>query len=281
MKKRISRFLHTSPVFDIINLTIPRRFNGKRFRIPVIKSMGWENVFMPEMWMVELLEKILPLRDGSFIDVGANVGQTLLKLRSVSGTTEYIGFEPNPVCFFYLKELMQANMLGNVRLFPVGISNRCGFADLNLYSDSPVDSSATMVSDFRPAQPVFRRMAVPINTAESIECIATIPRISIIKIDVEGGELDVIESFSGSIKKHRPFLLIEILPVYDEKNRARKDRQEAIEKQIAGFHYDLFRVEKSPQDTLRGLSKITSIGIHGDLTKCDYLCVPKETAVTL
>lgn len=39
---------------------------------------------MTEMWMVEVLKHLLLLKPGTFIDIGANIGQTLLKLRAVS-----------------------------------------------------------------------------------------------------------------------------------------------------------------------------------------------------
>ena len=41
-----------------------------------------------------------------FIDVGVNVGQTLLKLKSISSEINYLGFEPNPNCVNYLKNLI-------------------------------------------------------------------------------------------------------------------------------------------------------------------------------
>ena len=48
--------------------------------------------------MIDILKIVLPIENKKFIDVGVNIGQTLLKLKSVSSEIDYIGFEPNPIC---------------------------------------------------------------------------------------------------------------------------------------------------------------------------------------
>jgi len=50
--------------------------------------------------MIDLLKKILLLKDGVFIDIGMNLGQTLIKLKCVDPNIRYFGFEPNPGCVY-------------------------------------------------------------------------------------------------------------------------------------------------------------------------------------
>jgi hypothetical protein len=62
---------------------------------------------MSELWMIDLLKIVLPIGNKSFVDVGINVAQTLLKLKSVSPEINYIGFEPNPVYTNYGAKLIK------------------------------------------------------------------------------------------------------------------------------------------------------------------------------
>ncbi len=68
-----------------LNLVTGIRIRQHRFKIPIIGGVGMTNVSTSERWMVSLLERLGPFfanNPGAFIDVGVNVGQTLLKLRS-------------------------------------------------------------------------------------------------------------------------------------------------------------------------------------------------------
>ncbi len=103
------RLLKQTSLLEKLNLTLTFCINSVPFRIPIIRGIGDQNAFMTEMWMVEVLKRLLPLKPGTFIDVGANIGQTLLKLRAVSQSTPYLGFEPNPACAAYMQELILAN----------------------------------------------------------------------------------------------------------------------------------------------------------------------------
>jgi len=85
-----------------ISFELSNTINSTNFKIPINQGTGYENVYMTEMWMVEILERLLPLNPGCFLDVGANIGQTLLKLRAVSKTTFWFGLEPNPAGWDYL-----------------------------------------------------------------------------------------------------------------------------------------------------------------------------------
>ncbi len=122
--------------------------------------MGYENIRQWELWMCHLLKKILPLKEGIFIDVGVNIGQTLLKLRSVDSSREYIGFEPNPHCVYYVEALIKENGFLNGRLIPVGLLDRDAVLELNLYSDGNTDSQASMVAELRQDK-IYRKIFVP------------------------------------------------------------------------------------------------------------------------
>jgi FkbM family methyltransferase len=86
-------------------------------------------------------KKQLPA-DGIFIDVGVNVGQTLLNFRSCY-ENPYWGFEPNPSCVYYLQTLIKKNKFKNTRIIPVGLSSQNELA--KFYIKNETDSAGTIV----------------------------------------------------------------------------------------------------------------------------------------
>ena len=75
------------------------------FKIPIFATTDFTNVFYVPNWKTDLIKRLVLPNDGAFIDVGANVGQTLLDTLNAHPMVQYIGFEPNPSCVFYLRTL--------------------------------------------------------------------------------------------------------------------------------------------------------------------------------
>lgn len=275
MNKILIRILDKLNLLPKLNLKVKSKLNNKMFRIPLFGKIGYDNLFISEPWMIELLKLVLPVSNGKFVDVGVNVGQTLIKLRSVSAEMEYIGFEPNPMCVNYVNELIKVNLIGNTEIVPVGVAENNEIGVLNFYSDTDTDSSASIVSEFRPSKKVSHKKIIPLFNLESIKNKLNIGDISILKIDVEGAELEVINSFADEITDKEPIILIEILPTYSDKNMFRIERQEKIQELLLGKGYHIYNVQKE-NDILIGIKKIKKIEIHSDLNKCDYVLVPNS-----
>jgi FkbM family methyltransferase len=276
MNKIVFRFLNKLSFLEK-KLNFNLILNDKKFKVPIVRGIGIENFYMSETWMVELLEKLLAIKQlGAFIDVGVNVGQTLLKLKSVTNRHQYIGFEPNPYCLSYLYELIELNNFRDDIIIPYGLSNEDNNIFLNFYYKNIVDSTSSIVPNFRPDQSIERKIYVQVRPMNEIKLIKDLDEIAIIKIDVEGAEMEVIEGAKKTIESKRPVLIIEILPVYKEANLFRLDRQRNIEKIMKELNYKLFRIKKTSNNRLEGLSEIKEIEIHSNLDQCDYVFVPKE-----
>jgi len=267
--------LNLLPYFNIsgaINL------NGKVFKIPVHQGIGKTNVLMSrnEKWMLNLLKKILPQNNQLFIDVGVNVGQTLMRVKSILPDMPYIGFEPNPICVNYVSTLISDNAIKNASIVPVGISNTTQIGILNFFDNSATDPSASILSDFRSQGNIKRQTYIPLFDLQTIKQSINLANVSVLKIDVEGGELEVLQSFGQLITERKPIILIEILPVYNENNKYRLERQNEVELLLKNAGYAMYRISKDNTGNLKGLEKISTIGIHSDLSKCDYIMVPSD-----
>ena len=144
--------------------------------------------------------------------------------------------------------------------------------ELDHYNESVVDSSASIIDDFRPSNEVFRKSYIASMSINDKSFLQLIKNCSIIKIDVEGSELEVLKSLYEILETYKPIVIIEILPNYSVENKDRIQRQEQIFSILKNLSFMIFRVLKSNND-FRGLKEINEIEIHNDLELCDYVLV--------
>jgi FkbM family methyltransferase len=225
--------------------------------------------------MFDLLQILMKDQKGAFVDVGANIGQTLLKVKATNSEMDYIGFEPNPACVYYLNELIKANSFERVRIIPVGLSIETGIKKLTFYNDNLDDGSASIINRFRPNNKIYKEENIPVFAYNDLAKSEKFGDISILKIDVEGAEYEVLTTLSEVVRQNKPTILIEILPVYSLELSERLDRQILIEKMLKDLDYLIFRI--FPKKETIELRQIAKIGIHSDINHCDYICLPQES----
>ena len=272
-------FIRYHVAFDI-----PLEIGSQTLKIPTMWGVGLSNFHSTEPQIEWLLEQLLQRFSGSFVDVGANIGQTLLKVLRADKNRRYIGFEVHPFCSHYLDHLIKINQLQNCVIFPVGLASKAGV--LPLLSSSPSDASATTVEGFRPTKFYSHRSHAITVRGDDIFAWMAEPAVSVIKIDVEGGEIDVIEGFEKTILKFRPCLIVEVLPSAhvledisideDERLAISENRGQRVARLLAFVgraRYTIFRV--LPSKTLVNFKSFELDGKF-DLDLCNYLLVPTE-----
>ncbi len=248
---------------------------GREFVVPIVNG---RKTYISEPWMAELIGRLFKLAPGAFIDVGVNLGQTLLKVAAADPARRYIGFEPNPACADYAAELIRANRLPYT-IVPAGLGSRAGVAQLQLYRAEDTDPSASLVEGFRDNL-VAAKAVVVLSLAELPGDLVP-DEVAIVKIDVEGGEADVIDGIEPLLRNQRPFVLVEILPAYTADNVSRLERQQRIERALAAADYKMFRIRRTAGEAFETIEPISAIGIHGDLALSDYLMAPTERVASL
>lgn len=243
------------------------------FRAPVLQG---ETVYIQETWMRDVLAKLFPVSPGTMIDVGVNLGQTLLTMRSIDRKRAYIGFEPNISCAAYVDELIRMNDLQNTTVFPVAVFDQNAALKLNFTNDNKHDSSASVVKDFRPDSPVVETRSILGIRIDQVEDIFP-DQVGVIKIDVEGAEHAVLQSLRSTIEKDRPLIVLEILPAYDDSNEQRIANNRSIEAFCNELDYRIARIGgKGKKISFEALDGIET---HGDLEKCDYVFYPAEKSI--
>ncbi|MBX2816147.1 MAG: FkbM family methyltransferase [Saprospiraceae bacterium] len=274
------RVLNKLGILSGLNFNFSMRVNGTRFLIPLRGGSGLSHLYQWEPWMITVLKQVLPASEGLFVDVGANLGQTLVNVKSIDPNRPYIGFEPNAACLYYLEHLIDANNLIDTKVLPVGLAQATGVATLSLYNPASTDGAGSIVPDFRPSNKIYGQKLVPVFKSSDLPSDWCHGKMGILKIDIEGAEYEALAQLENIISRDRPIIIIEILPVYRPENADRLERQHKIEALLQRIRYIMYRVHTKSWK-LQELHKITSIGVHDQLSDCNYVFAPIERSAEL
>jgi FkbM family methyltransferase len=274
LRRELLHLLARSGQLWRVNFSVAAAIAGRRVRIPVLFGQGPQNLALLEPGIFEALKKILAMRPGAVFDVGVNAGQTLLKIKALDWTREYVGFEISPRCCHYVDTLIEANHFASCTIVPAGLSDRSGLATLWLRSTVSLDPAATTVGDVCDGAEALRPQCAAVCRGDDAVAALNVQALAAIKIDTEGAELEVLRGLARTIERFRPFIICEMLPVGDAARpagQARWHRQHAVQALLADWNYVLFRLHSDAT-----LEPIEDIGIHHDLDLTNYLVVPEE-----
>lgn len=188
-----------------------------------------------------------------FIDCGANIGYfTFMAAALTNGKNgKVVAVEPNPYCENRLMESKKLGEYHNVDIYGLAISNCEGQLDFNISVD-PMFSSISDLNLLKFTE-TSETISVPVIKADTL--IKDLlnnknDSIRLMKIDVEGAELDVLEGMSDALSNSKvQYIFIEIHP-----------QQLAI--QGKDFNDVIELIEKS------GFKKIEKYGDWSYLYKC-------------
>lgn len=163
------------------------------------------------------IAKVLFPAGGTFVDVGAHVGLYALQLAFSNSTGRVVAVEANPKTFDTLCENISLNGLLNVEPERVAVWNSSGI-EIDLYDVKGLASGgSTGAVRIGEALQVAKAKTVTLN-----DLLAAESRVDLIKIDVEGAEVEVLQGSLDALNDFRPTLMIEMHDpylAYPEANR--------------------------------------------------------------
>jgi len=220
--------------------------------------------------------------DGVFLDVGTNLGQTLLDYVVHKKGRSYIGFEPNLICANHIRAIIAGSRLENCTLVPVALSDANGVFGLHAeWGSDPVAAEATIMSELRPGRQ-YSTQFVPALRLDDILQNITGESISFIKIDVEGAELLALRGMEKTLRNQEPWVTCEILR--RDSNASREEHAEwmaDIIGFIASIGYTAYQIIKSTDARhFSGLRAVSAFpdDVWSQATKeeNDYLLTPAD-----
>jgi FkbM family methyltransferase len=161
-----------------------------------------DRLYQPDV-LVALRNLLKP--GDTFWDVGANYGFMSLYVSRVFGNSvRTVAFEPSPVVLPYLRENITANDAA-VDVQAYGLGDRVGTAEF-FYSELG-SWNGTLLEEFAEHHCLPRKLTVPVMTIDA--AMATLPKPSVLKIDVEGAELQTLAGGEKFLSEHHPPLVVE------------------------------------------------------------------------
>lgn len=155
----------------------------------------------------------LPVEGRTVVDIGANIGDTLIYF-ALRNAKKVIGFEPYLKSYNTARKNIELNGLGErIHLFLAGCSSQVGSIRIDPNYNSDVGSQ---LREFKHG------IEIPVLTLESIVKENEIESGSILKMDCEGCEYDVILSAPTHVLRKFSYIQIE----YHHGYRNLKDKLE-------------------------------------------------------
>jgi len=183
-------------------------FRGVTFKVDISKQMGnsiyWRGAH--DWAPIFALEKLIKKGD-TILDIGANQGEYAIWAARLTGNSGQVhAYEPLTSMYGQLNDNISLNPALRITPHQMGLSDKPG--RLKLYSnDNHNEGVNTLFPDPTHESKVLEE--IELNTLDlEVERLA-LNKIDLIKIDVEGAELMVLNGGKSTIAKHRPILFLE------------------------------------------------------------------------
>ena len=191
--------------------------------------------------IILLLDRIL--KPGHVVaDVGANIGEiSLAAARRVGENGTVHSFEPMSSLFNCLVQNSGMNNLKQITPVQQGLSAAKGkamiYAQERLIKDGTTNSGLGTIYPFGGrSMPVEE---IVLNTLDHYFEETSVERLDLIKIDVEGAEYDVLRGAFHTIRKHKPYIILEL---QEETAHSAGNSAEEIRSLIASSQYDIYTI---------------------------------------
>jgi FkbM family methyltransferase len=197
-KIRLRKFAKT----ELVHLT--HRYG--RFSLYICPENGFIDNYIflygvYESFMLDIMYTHLK-KGMTFIDVGANIGQHSMYAATLVGSSGSVyAFEPIPRIYKQLTDSIAENHFSafvHPKNTALGESNK----EETLYVSSNAGGSSLVREDATVEQ-------ITVHVRRGDDELFFLPRIDMVKIDVEGYEYEVLAGMQETLKKHKPDILIE------------------------------------------------------------------------
>jgi FkbM family methyltransferase len=174
------------------------------------------------------------------IDAGANAGWITLACSAwVGAAGRVMAFEPSRREYERLAEHVRLNGLTNVETYPAALGASPGVGELRV-ADGQYSGLNTLGDRLAyDGVAVARIEPVEVDTIDAFAARRGLTRLDVMKLDVEGAELDVLRGAAETIRRFRPAIVFE---AFAPALAAHGHTTGELGDFIASLGYDLFRI---------------------------------------
>jgi FkbM family methyltransferase len=183
-------------------------FRGKKFDLhPSLAGLSEEMLMFgihEPLGTSLYLESLSP--GDHVLDVGANIGYfPLVASQAIGPSGRLLGFEPSPDVFEILKHNVQQASATNVEVFPWAIGAKNEIAQ---FHQSEVPNWGSLIRD--EALLPTRSIDVEVKRVDDVVKKFAGFHPTVLRMDVEGGELMVLAGAQEVLREYKPSLFIEV-----------------------------------------------------------------------
>ncbi len=241
-----------------------------------LASLNWVNIQSKNIENELLLIQYFLGKDSVFIDVGANLGHYIYKAEQIIESHNIHAFEPHPVLNKQLKTIFKG-----VHIYQKALSDKISTAQFKIpyFNKKEVHTRGTLKIDSREEEETsFKLIDVNISTLDTLVIENNLKKISLIKIDVEGAEFEVINGAKSLIQQYQPILIIEIEQRHHDTPIL--NFIEGLEKSgdYTCFYFDTLKKTLKSDIAFQDISVLQSQDNHGNNRKFinNFIFIPNE-----
>ena len=203
------------------------------------------NILIKGMWEPVLAEIISSfLKKGeAVIDVGANIGASTIPLAKKYIDCHFYLFEPHATIFGDLTENIKNNCLTNCTATCAAVSN--SNSEIAFYaqnsSNKNMGLSSTRLNDDIGDYEEVKTKSIRIDDF----FLNSKMRVSVLKIDTQGSEFEVLLSAALTIEKWRPLVVFEFESEYFKSEIERREGANRLLSFFHRFNYKMYAIQNT------------------------------------
>jgi FkbM family methyltransferase len=234
----------------------------------------WENPLEAEKHInqgqVDFYKKIL--KKGDFIiDIGAHIGDSTIPMALAVGKEgTVLGFDPNPYIYKILEKNASLNKeFTNIVPLNLAITAYEGEFFYNSSEATHNNGGIAETEKNRHGKYGLKEKVKGVNLEKFLNdnYSVEIPKLSLIKIDTEGYDTEILKSILPFVEKHKPNLIFECFA------KLTKTERHFLYDLVADLGYDLYYVEAFDINTKKELIERDNMT---DRKHFDILAIPKN-----
>nr|CAA6830897.1 MAG: Unknown protein [uncultured Thiotrichaceae bacterium] len=202
----------------------PANINGLKFRLDPYHTKFWKKVDKGE-WepdTYKIMSRFLNT-ESVYCDIGAWIGPTVVYASKIC--KKVICFEPDPFAYRYLHWNIELNDLQNITALNFALSNQVSMQRMSSFSGRLGDSMSSLLDDNHESPGVD----VPALTWDAFIDLSETKKIDFIKIDIEGGEFELLPTLKNYLSEHKPIVYLSTHAPYLDAGLRKEKMQQVID----------------------------------------------------